>query len=221
MVAAYFLIPMLMHDYAGNVDARLVHADSLELQIALLAYAECYARLTQRGRTSGTYTRCNIANEPTLDEMSFGRWARYRRHALGLTRADVAARAGMAQSNLAAIDAGRRSAEPRTVARLRATLSARPSILFDRNRAAILDAARRHRVTNGRVFGSVARGEDRPCASDVDLLVELPKDDAAAAYLESADEAARILTVPVDVVPDRGSRADRVLTAARREAAAL
>jgi uncharacterized protein len=36
-------------------------------------------------------------------------------------------------------------------------------------------AAAAHDVTNLRVFGSVARGEDRP-GSDVDLLVDLPPD---------------------------------------------
>jgi uncharacterized protein len=159
--------------------------------------------------------------EPSLDEMSFGQWVRYRRRALGLTQTDVAARAKMAQSNLAAIEAGRRGAGPQTMARLRAALSARPSVLLDRNRAAVLDAARRHRVKNVRVFGSVARGDDRPGASDVDLLVELPDDRSVAAYLEFADEASRILTVPVDVVADGGARVDRVLAAARAEASAL
>lgn len=159
--------------------------------------------------------------EPSLDEMSFGQWVRYRRRALGQTQTEIAARAGMAQSNLAALEAGRRGAGPQTIGRLRAVLSARPSELLDRNRAAVLEAGRRHRITNVRVFGSVARGEDQSDASDVDLLVELPDDDAVAAYLEFTDEASRILTVPVDVVADRGVKTDRVLIAARAEAAAL
>ena len=37
----------------------------------------------------------------------------------------------------------------------------------------LVAAAAAHDVTNLRVFGSVARGEDRP-DSDVDLLVDLP-----------------------------------------------
>ncbi len=36
----HFLVPMLMRDYADNVQARLAHADSLDLQLELLAYAE-------------------------------------------------------------------------------------------------------------------------------------------------------------------------------------
>ncbi len=38
-------------------------------------------------------------------------------------------------------------------------------------RTAVLDAARRHRAHNLRVFGSVARGAERS-ASDIDILVD-------------------------------------------------
>ena len=38
-------------------------------------------------------------------------------------------------------------------------------------RAAMIDAAQRHRAHNLRVFGSVARGTAKP-ASDIDLLVD-------------------------------------------------
>ena len=44
-----------------------------------------------------------------------------------------------------------------------------------RKRRDLVAAAAAHDVTNLRVFGSVARGEDRP-DSDVDLLVDLPPD---------------------------------------------
>lgn len=36
----HFLVPMLTSDYAANVQARLARADSLELQLELLTYAE-------------------------------------------------------------------------------------------------------------------------------------------------------------------------------------
>ena len=153
--------------------------------------------------------------------MSFGQWVRYRRRALGLTQTEVAARAGMAQSNLASIEANRRGAGAKTMTQLRSVLSARPSHLLERNRAALLEAARDHGVSNLRVFGSVARGEDHPGASDIDLLVDLPEDDPVPAYLAFAEEAARILTVPVDVVVDREGKADEVLVGARAQAAVL
>jgi predicted nucleotidyltransferase len=47
----------------------------------------------------------------------------------------------------------------------------KPSAGLDRLK--LDSAAAAHEVTNLRVFGSVARGEDRP-DSDVDLLVDLP-----------------------------------------------
>ncbi|MFV0461187.1 MAG: Fic family protein [Actinomycetales bacterium] len=36
----HFLVPILMRDYTANVQARLANADSLDLQLELLAYAE-------------------------------------------------------------------------------------------------------------------------------------------------------------------------------------
>lgn len=159
--------------------------------------------------------------EPSLDEMSFGQWVRYRRRALGLTQTEVASRAGMAQSNLAAIENGRRRAGHQAQSRLRSALAARPTDLLDRNRAAVLEAARRHGLRNVRVFGSVARGDDHPEESDVDLLVEILDEAFLDAHLGFVDEVSRILTVPVDVVPDNPRRRDVVLDAARAEAAAL
>lgn len=47
----------------------------------------------------------------------------------------------------------------------------KPSEILDRQRAVIREAVIRHRMTNPRVFGSVARGEDR-ADSDLDLLVD-------------------------------------------------
>lgn len=38
--ADWFQVPMLMRDYADNVQAQIAGADSLELQVELLAYAE-------------------------------------------------------------------------------------------------------------------------------------------------------------------------------------
>jgi uncharacterized protein len=47
----------------------------------------------------------------------------------------------------------------------------RPSEVLDKNREAIRDATKRFNATNPRVFGSVARGEDR-ADSDLDILVD-------------------------------------------------
>jgi predicted nucleotidyltransferase len=50
----------------------------------------------------------------------------------------------------------------------------RPSEAIPRHRDALLEAARRYGITNLRVFGSVARGDDT-AQSDVDLLVDAPR----------------------------------------------
>ena len=47
----------------------------------------------------------------------------------------------------------------------------KPSNALETHRRAVVAAVRRHRVTNARVFGSVARGTDVE-GSDVDILVD-------------------------------------------------
>ncbi|KRB50742.1 nucleotidyltransferase [Rhizobium sp. Root708] len=47
----------------------------------------------------------------------------------------------------------------------------KPSDVLERNRQAIREATQRFNAANPRVFGSVARGEDRP-DSDLDILVD-------------------------------------------------
>ncbi len=47
----------------------------------------------------------------------------------------------------------------------------RPSEILEKKRQAIREVTARHNAANPRVFGSVARGEDRP-SSDLDILVD-------------------------------------------------
>jgi predicted nucleotidyltransferase len=47
----------------------------------------------------------------------------------------------------------------------------RPSEVLEKNRQAIREVTKRFNAANPRVFGSVARGEDRP-DSDLDILVD-------------------------------------------------
>lgn len=63
-------------------------------------------------------------------------------------------------------------------------------------------------MTNPRIFGSVARGDDHE-GSDVDILVDFPPDLSLFDILRVQDELEALLGVVVDLVSDRGLR-DRV-----------
>lgn len=73
--------------------------------------------------------------------------------------------------------------------------------LLQSRREELLRAARRHHARNVRVFGSVARGDDRP-DSDIDLLVEF---DPEASLLD-------LVALQQDVEALLGRRADVVST---------
>src|SRR5215211_1660172 len=114
---------------------------------------------------------------------------RQARQAAGLSQAELARRAGTSQSAVARYESGVASPSVRTLERLlyvvgqRLRLTAEPvetrvgGPAGDRMRrlhdarTSIVRAAHRFGASNVRVFGSVARGEDRP-DSDVDLLVD-------------------------------------------------
>lgn len=94
------------------------------------------------------------------------------RRAAGVSQAELAARSGVAQPNIAAYESERRHPSPTMVERLRAALRPRPSEAAATHRDEILTVLARHGMTGVRVFGSAARGTDRP-GSDLDLLVDM------------------------------------------------
>jgi predicted nucleotidyltransferase len=79
----------------------------------------------------------------------------------------------------------------------------RPSEVLEKNRQAIRDVTARHKATNPRVFGSVARGEDGP-DSDLDILVDglpgMTLFDLGGLQAEMAD----LLPCRVDIVTSAG-----------------
>jgi hypothetical protein len=65
-------------------------------------------------------------------------------------------------------------------------------------REALLQASRSHGARHVRVFGSVARRDERP-DSDVDFLVELDPERTLLDLVAFGHEASEILGMPVDV----------------------
>lgn len=80
----------------------------------------------------------------------------------------------------------------------------RPSEILAEHRKEALEIARSHKVTNVRVFGSVARGEDTP-DSDIDLFVDLEPGATLFDLAELRLDMVELLGVEVDVVPSGAS----------------
>ena len=72
---------------------------------------------------------------------------------------------------------------------------------IDQNRDEILRIAARHGARNVRVFGSVARGDDR-AGSDVDLLVEMEDDRSLLDLVGLEQDLEQLLRRRVDVLTD-------------------
>lgn len=154
---------------------------------------------------------------PDLDEMTPGQWVHYRRQALGLSLEEVAERAEMAAPEVERVESGQADDVAQC---LKAALAARPSVLLARLRDRVLEAAARLGIRNVRVFGSVARGDDRT-DSDIDLIVDLPPGASLFTVAEFAADVSRALTVRVDVINDSPSQRHKVKAAARAESVAL
>jgi predicted nucleotidyltransferase len=153
-----------------------------------------------------------------MSDASIGEDLRRRRHDAALSQRELAALTGVPQPNIAAYESGRRQPSAETVSRLGAALRIPSMERLRASRAPILEAAARRRVSDVRVFGSVARG-DATAGSDVDILVH-PAPDASLFDLAGfMAEIAELLGIDVDVVSDRGTgpTMDRI----RAEALAL
>jgi predicted nucleotidyltransferase len=71
------------------------------------------------------------------------------------------------------------------------------------HRDRVLALAARHGAQNVRVFGSAARGEDRP-GSDVDLLVRFERGRSLLDHVALEQDLEELLHCEVDVVPEDG-----------------
>lgn len=129
---------------------------------------------------------------------------RASRERAGLSQSELAVLSGVAQPNIAAYESGRRPLSPRMRQRLVQAMT-HPSERVDRHREAVREIVARNRGRDPRLFGSVARGEDRP-GSDLDLLVDL--DDSASLFdlARMHLELEELLGIRVDVLDERGLR---------------
>lgn len=144
---------------------------------------------------------------------------RETRKAAGLTQAELARRAGTSQPTIAAYESGDKVPTVGTLERLlraagtelravRSTgtrRSGRGLRLVKEHRREILDLAARHHAGNVRVFGSVARGEERE-GSDIDLLVDLEAGSSLIDQVRLRRDLTHLLGVEVDVLSSGGLR---------------
>jgi predicted nucleotidyltransferase/DNA-binding XRE family transcriptional regulator len=142
---------------------------------------------------------------------------RMTRESAGLSQGALAARAGTSQPAVSRYESGASSPSVETLDRLLAVMGARLDLVAEgsprrldvrtprmvklrQNRERIRRAAHRHGAKNVRIFGSVARGADRP-DSDIDLLVDFDVRSRGLFPLAGLqDELAALLGERVEVV---------------------
>jgi predicted nucleotidyltransferase/DNA-binding XRE family transcriptional regulator len=135
-----------------------------------------------------------------------------------LTQTQLGARAGVTQSVISAYESGKRQPGVPTLAALVEAAGFDLTIDIRRpprglhnltgpigrrvrhHRQRILDVARDNGVTDVRVFGSVARGDDRS-DSDLDLLINLPARMGLVGLGRLRTSLEDLLGTPVDLVP--------------------
>ena len=129
---------------------------------------------------------------------------RTRRERAGLTQAELAVLSGVAQPNIAAYESGTRPLSPRMLHRLIDAMT-RPSERVAGRLGEVREIVARNRGRDPRLFGSVARGEDRP-GSDLDLLVDM--DDSASLFdlARMHLQLEELLGIRVDVLDEGGLR---------------
>jgi uncharacterized protein len=127
------------------------------------------------------------------------------RIAAGLTQDELAERTGVAQPNIAAYEGGQRTPSSAMLARLRAAAKPRPSNVLAEHRDDIIRLATKHKASDVRIFGSVARGED-VSGSDLDFLVRFDDDADVFDLAELVTSLEELTGLRVDVVSERGLR---------------
>ncbi len=157
--------------------------------------------------------------------MTSGQLLRRARDRAGLTQTELATRAGTTQSVISAYESNSRRPALATLADLVAATGYELDVrIVDprhrlarltgpigrrvrRNRKRLVDIAATHGVTGLRVFGSVARGEDRE-DSDLDLLADFPPSMGLIQLGQARDALESVLGSTIDLVPADGLKPD-------------
>ena len=127
----------------------------------------------------------------------------------GMSQRQLAQAAGVAQSTVSTIESGHRQPSVSMLERLldaagfrletRLVNAIRPSQLLEQHRDDVAKVFAGYPVSQVWVFGSVARGDDRP-DSDLDLLIELTPGASIIDIIDLDEEISAVLGCPVDVV---------------------
>jgi predicted nucleotidyltransferase/DNA-binding XRE family transcriptional regulator len=168
----------------------------------------------------------------TSDPQTAGALLREARRRAGISQVELGARAGVTQSVISAYESGHRQPSLPTLSTLIEAagcelvtevrphgqrlekLSGPVGQRLRRRRRDVIAAAAAHGVSGLHVFGSVARGEDRP-DSDVDLLAKLPPRMSLFRLGRLQAELEEILGTKVDLVPAEDLKPDVRLRANR------
>lgn len=153
-----------------------------------------------------------------------GELLRLARESARITQSELAKRAGTRQGAISAYETGKRDPTVGTLARLIEATGFELRLDMDppsgsgsvisgsplgqrllSHRAEIRAVVEAHGGSNVRVFGSVARGDDRD-GSDLDLLVELPDRTGLFTIGAIARDVERLVGADVDVVPEGALR---------------
>lgn len=161
---------------------------------------------------------------PVVGTLTAASLLRQARTASGLSQSELARKAGVTQSVISVYEAGRRQPSVPTLAALIAATGYELDLSLGRprrgmqrltgpvgrrlrgRRSEVVAVAARHGVQVLGVFGSVARGEDRP-DSDIDLLVQLPAGMGLFALASVQNELEELLGAEVDLIPEAGLKA--------------
>lgn len=120
----------------------------------------------------------------------------------GLTQVALAELAGITQPTLAQIESGRRSVSEEMLIRLLECADYRPSIPLSKYAPRIRELALARGLTNVRVFGSTATGDDH-FSSDIDLVATPSERSDLLDYALFSDDVAALTGFSCETYSDR------------------